>query len=77
MVTKFFLFFIKISLNFFQSIGGIIGGLVSDIIKRRSVVVTGMLILAIPSLYIYSGNFFLIFQSFILLISTISLRITK
>lgn len=36
--------------------GGIIGGYVSDLLKRRSVVVVAMLILALPSLFFYSGK---------------------
>jgi len=35
--------------------GGIIGGYISDLIKKRSVVITVLLTLAIPSLFIYSG----------------------
>ena len=36
--------------------GGIIGGLISDIIGKRSVVIVALLTLAIPSLYGFSGN---------------------
>ena len=39
--------------------GGIIGGLLSDVIQKRSVVIFIMLLLAIPSLYIFSSRFFL------------------
>jgi OPA family glycerol-3-phosphate transporter-like MFS transporter 3 len=36
--------------------GGIIGGLVSDWLRKRSVVIFALLTLALPSLYIFSGK---------------------
>jgi len=38
-------------------VGGIIGGYISDLIKKRSIVITVLLTLAIPSLFIYSGRY--------------------
>lgn len=37
-------------------VGGIAGGLLSDVIRKRSVVIFSMLLLAIPSLYIFSSK---------------------
>jgi OPA family glycerol-3-phosphate transporter-like MFS transporter 3 len=37
-------------------VGGIIGGLISDIIRKRSIVIFTLLLLAIPSLFLFSGK---------------------
>lgn len=54
LIFPFNLIYTKIIFN----LGGIIGGLISDLLRKRSVVIFALLILAIPSLYVFGGTLF-------------------